>query len=57
MEGLDALMDALKVWNGGSIVISHDEKFITTVAHEVSQFNNSLSILNKLIVVGLCKWK
>ena len=36
MEGLDALMDALKVWNGGSIVISHDERFITNVAREVS---------------------
>lgn len=57
MEGLDALMDALKVWNGGSIVISHDEKFITTVAHEVSHISNSRSILNNSIVMGLCKWK
>jgi ATP-binding cassette subfamily F protein 3 len=24
IEGLDALMDALKVWNGGVIAISHD---------------------------------
>ena len=28
-------MLALKTWNGGVIVISHDERFITTVAEEV----------------------
>jgi ATP-binding cassette subfamily F protein 3 len=35
IEGLDALMAALDGWNGGVIVISHDERFITTVAKEV----------------------
>lgn len=30
IEGLDALMAALKVWNGGVIVISHDTRFIET---------------------------
>lgn len=35
-KGLDALMAALQKWNGGVIVISHDERFITTVANEVS---------------------
>lgn len=35
IEGLDALMHALSVWNGGVILISHDERFITTVATEV----------------------
>lgn len=34
-QGLDALMTALSIWNGGVILISHDEKFITTVAKEV----------------------
>lgn len=29
-------MTALDTWNGGVIVISHDERFITTVAKEVS---------------------
>lgn len=29
-------MAALNSWNGGVIVISHDERFITTVAREVS---------------------
>lgn len=29
-------MTALNIWNGGVIVISHDERFITTVAKEVS---------------------
>ena len=27
LEGLDALMLALGAWNGGVIVISHDERF------------------------------
>src|SRR6266853_4106469 len=35
LEGLDALMLALNTWNGGVIVISHDERFITSVAREV----------------------
>ena len=35
-KGLDALMAALQKWNGGVIIISHDERFITTVANEVS---------------------
>lgn len=34
-QGLDALMAALIAWNGGVIVISHDERFITSVAKEV----------------------
>jgi ATPase subunit of ABC transporter with duplicated ATPase domains len=28
-------MMALNTWNGGVIVISHDERFITSVAKEV----------------------
>lgn len=36
VQGLDALMQALTAWNGGVILISHDERFITTVAKEVS---------------------
>jgi ATP-binding cassette subfamily F protein 3 len=35
LEGLDGLMLALSTWNGGVIVISHDERFITSVAREV----------------------
>ncbi|PPQ67392.1 hypothetical protein CVT25_005971 [Psilocybe cyanescens] len=35
IEGLDALMLALQKWNGGVIIISHDEKFITTVANQL----------------------
>jgi hypothetical protein len=30
-------MAALSKWNGGVILISHDERFITTVANEVSR--------------------
>src|SRR6266850_2472921 len=32
---LDGLMLALSAWNGGVIVISHDERFITSAAKEV----------------------
>lgn len=32
-------MAALSSWNGGVIVISHDERFITTVAKEVRSPN------------------
>ncbi|CUA73680.1 ATP-binding cassette, sub-family F, member 3 [Rhizoctonia solani] len=35
IEGLDALMNALQSWNGGVILISHDERFITTVSNEL----------------------
>lgn len=42
-------MHALKTWNGGVILISHDERFITTVAREVipgstAYFLHSLTI-------------
>lgn len=39
LQGLDALMVALNSWNGGVIIISHDERFITTVAKEVRYGN------------------
>lgn len=32
-------MAALQKWNGGVIIISHDERFITTVAKEVRKFD------------------
>ncbi|KAI0706217.1 P-loop containing nucleoside triphosphate hydrolase protein [Cytidiella melzeri] len=58
IEGLDALMTALKTWNGGVIVISHDERFITTVAKELwvcadgtfSQFKGDVQAYKSLIV-------
>lgn len=39
-------MAALSTWNGGVIVISHDERFITTVAKEVS--------VRKSVYLGCC---
>ncbi|GJE94176.1 ABC transporter [Phanerochaete sordida] len=58
IEGLDALMTALSSWNGGVIVISHDERFITTVAKElwvcadgtVSKFMGDVQAYKSLIV-------
>jgi hypothetical protein len=35
MEGLDALIVALETFNGGVIVISHDERFVTRVGQQV----------------------
>lgn len=32
IEGIDALMAAIKKWNGGVILISHDTRFITNGA-------------------------
>jgi hypothetical protein len=40
-QGLDALMAALNSWNGGVIIISHDERFITNVAKEVNTFSST----------------
>lgn len=58
IEGLDALMVALQKWNGGVIVISHDERFITTVANElwvcgdgtVTKFKGDVQSYKNLIV-------
>ncbi|KAG6918702.1 hypothetical protein DXG01_012520 [Tephrocybe rancida] len=44
IEGLDALMVALQKWNGGVIIISHDERFITTVAKEAYKVSPTYSI-------------
>jgi ATP-binding cassette, subfamily F, member 3 len=35
VQGIDALMAALKNFGGGVIVISHDERFLTTVSKDV----------------------
>ncbi|KAE8211598.1 hypothetical protein CF327_g4662 [Tilletia walkeri] len=35
VEGLDALASAIKKWNGGVIVISHDQTFIKETCNEV----------------------
>ncbi|KAK0524779.1 hypothetical protein OC834_005402 [Tilletia horrida] len=35
VEGLDALASAIKKWNGGCIVISHDQTFIKETCNEV----------------------
>ncbi|KAK0446489.1 P-loop containing nucleoside triphosphate hydrolase protein [Desarmillaria tabescens] len=61
IEGLDALMTALDSWNGGVIVISHDERFITTVAKElwvcgdgtVTKFKGDVQSYKQLIVSNI----
>ncbi|KAK0506421.1 P-loop containing nucleoside triphosphate hydrolase protein [Armillaria luteobubalina] len=61
IEGLDALMTALDSWNGGVIVISHDERFITTVAKElwvcgdgtVIKFKGDVQSYKQLIVSNI----
>ncbi|KAH9921341.1 P-loop containing nucleoside triphosphate hydrolase protein [Fomitopsis serialis] len=61
IEGLDALMQALTAWNGGVILISHDERFITTVAKElwvcadatVTKFKGDVQAYKSLIVSNI----
>ncbi|TFY73327.1 hypothetical protein EWM64_g10685 [Hericium alpestre] len=61
LEGLDALMHALSTWNGGVIIISHDERFITTVAKElwvcgdgaVTKFKGDVQAYKNLIVSNI----
>ncbi|KAF9535793.1 P-loop containing nucleoside triphosphate hydrolase protein [Crepidotus variabilis] len=61
IEGLDALMTALQKWNGGVIIISHDERFITTVAKElwvcadgsVTKFKGDVQAYKNLIVSNI----
>ncbi|KAH9855813.1 P-loop containing nucleoside triphosphate hydrolase protein [Lenzites betulinus] len=61
IEGLDALMTALSSWNGGVILISHDERFITKVAKElwvcsdgtVSKFKGDVQAYKSLIVSNI----
>ncbi|KAL0945574.1 hypothetical protein HGRIS_014734 [Hohenbuehelia grisea] len=61
IEGLDALMQALDTWNGGVIIISHDERFITTVAKElwvcgdgsVQKFHGDVQAYKSLIVSNI----
>ncbi|KAG2748600.1 hypothetical protein P692DRAFT_20874357 [Suillus brevipes Sb2] len=61
IEGLDALMAALSTWNGGVIVISHDERFITTVAKElwvcadyaVTKFKGDVQAYKSIIVSNI----
>ncbi|KAF5381227.1 hypothetical protein D9757_007882 [Collybiopsis confluens] len=61
LAGLDALMEALTLWNGGVIIISHDERFITKVAQElwvcandtVSKFKGDVESYKNLIVSNI----
>ncbi|KAF5355657.1 hypothetical protein D9756_003963 [Leucocoprinus leucothites] len=58
IEGLDALMSAIQKWDGGIVIISHDERFITSVASElwvcgnltVSKFKGDVEAYKNLIV-------
>ncbi|KAF8446446.1 P-loop containing nucleoside triphosphate hydrolase protein [Boletus edulis BED1] len=61
IEGLDALMAALNSWNGGVIIISHDERFITNVGRElwvcadgtVTKFKGDVQAYKSLIVSNI----
>jgi ATP-binding cassette subfamily F protein 3 len=54
-------MAALSTWNGGVIVISHDERFITTVAKElwvcadraVTKFKGDVQAYKSIIVSNI----
>lgn len=57
IEGLDALMSALNKWNGGVIIISHDERFITSVAKEVRHYSPSSTAALIVITLALGLWR
>lgn len=58
IEALDALMDAINRWNGGVIVVSHDERFINSCLNEmwvcdngtVYKFDGNVSEYKRVIV-------
>lgn len=55
IQGLDALMNAIQKWDGGVVIISHDERFITTVANEVNILWDIS--LNLTVFAALGMWK
>lgn len=57
LKGLDALMHALKIWNGGVILISHDERFITTVATEVRIYTRLTVLTSNIDLTALGMWR
>ena len=40
MGAIEALADALKAYNGGVMVVSHDQHFITSVCNEIWVIQN-----------------
>lgn len=46
-------MEALNSWNGGVIIISHDERFITNVAQEVRTNFTGLEIVSLMFLFQL----
>lgn len=40
MGAIEALADALKAYNGGVLVVSHDQHFITSVCNEIWVIQN-----------------
>ena len=39
IETIDALADAIKAWNGGLVLVSHDFRLINQVAEEIWECN------------------
>jgi energy-coupling factor transporter ATP-binding protein EcfA2 len=54
MEGLDALIVALENFNGGVIVISHDERFVTRVGKEVCLAADRLRLATDDLQLWVC---
>ncbi len=61
MGAIEALADALKCYNGGVLVVSHDQHFITSVCNElwviqhrkVSVFDGSFMDYKKSVVAKI----
>ena len=58
-------MEAIKKWNGGVIVISHDERFISNCLDElwvcndgkVNKFHGSVAAYKELIISSKCNMR
>lgn len=51
-------MNALQSWNGGVILISHDERFITTVSNEVTTCLDTIDpILTICLLPAVGMWR
>lgn len=65
MNAIDALINALKNFNGGVLVVSHDQHFITSVCNEiwligkkkVQKFNGEFKDYKKQVIKQAAKRK
>jgi ATP-binding cassette subfamily F protein 3 len=63
MDSIDALINALKVYQGGVVVVSHDKKFIDALCSDIwickeahlSRFDGSIHEYSRSLIAGMGK--